>query len=131
MFLQHPRTSAACLVCLFAGCFAIAAPAKQPPKNITQIAEAYVHLVLAMGQHDKDYVDAFYGPAEWKAAAEKEKKPLAAIRSAALEALQSLEKLPAPTEELDRLRHDYLAKQLSALEARVRIVKGDKLKFDY
>ena len=28
------------------------------------LAERYVYLVLALGQHD--YVDAFYGPAEWK-----------------------------------------------------------------
>ena len=30
------------------------------------VAERYVHLVLALGQHHPDYVDAFYGPAEWK-----------------------------------------------------------------
>ena len=30
------------------------------------VAERYVQLVLALGQHDRDYVDAFYGPAEWK-----------------------------------------------------------------
>ena len=30
------------------------------------IAERYAHLVLALGQHDPDYVDAFYGPPEWK-----------------------------------------------------------------
>ncbi|MBA2431340.1 MAG: hypothetical protein H0V56_04405 [Chthoniobacterales bacterium] len=105
-------------------------PDDAPPKNISQIAEAYVHLVLAMGQHDKDYVDAFYGPAEWKAAAEKEKKPLDAIREEAMNLFSALSELPVPEAELDRLRHEYLAKQLSALEARVRIVKGDKLKFD-
>ena len=38
---------------------------KQP---VDAIAEAYVKLVLAMGPHDKDYVDAFYGPAKWKIA---------------------------------------------------------------
>ncbi len=35
------------------------------------VAEKYAHLVLALGQHDPDYVDAFYGPAEWKTKAEK------------------------------------------------------------
>ena len=30
------------------------------------VAERYVRLVLALGQHDPDYVDAFYGPADWK-----------------------------------------------------------------
>ena len=27
------------------------------------LAERYVKLVLALGQHDVDYVDAYYGPA--------------------------------------------------------------------
>ena len=40
------------------------------------IAERYVKLVLAVGQHDADYVDAFYGPPEWKAEAERRKLPL-------------------------------------------------------
>ena len=31
-----------------------------------QVAEEYVKLVLALGQHDADYVDAYYGPPEWK-----------------------------------------------------------------
>jgi hypothetical protein len=43
------------------------------------VAERYVHLVLALGQHDSDYVDAFYGPPEWKTQAEKEKKSLDVI----------------------------------------------------
>ena len=35
-----------------------------------------IKLVLAVGQHDPDYVDAFYGPAAWKteAARQKEKR---------------------------------------------------------
>ena len=30
------------------------------------LAESYVKLVLAVGRHDALYVDAFYGPPEWK-----------------------------------------------------------------
>jgi len=33
---------------------------------MSMIAHDYVHLVLALGQHDKDYVDAYYGPPEIK-----------------------------------------------------------------
>ncbi|MEP6783109.1 MAG: hypothetical protein ABI983_05530, partial [Acidobacteriota bacterium] len=40
------------------------------------VAEQYVKLVLAVGQHDADYVDAFYGPAEWKTEAARQKIPL-------------------------------------------------------
>ena len=34
--------------------------------DMNAVAEPYAHLVLALGQHDPDYVDAFYGSAEWK-----------------------------------------------------------------
>src|SRR5438034_1369876 len=103
----------------------------QDPLN--PVAERYVHLVLALGQHDPDYVDAFYGPAEWKKQAEKEKKSLDAIGSEASELIAILAKtLDAATsgDEMLKLRREYLQKQISALAARVRMLKGEKLKFD-
>ena len=36
--------------------------------SMNKIAEQYVRLTLAVGQHDTDYVDAYYGPPEWKPA---------------------------------------------------------------
>ena len=74
----------------------VAAEKKPGESDMNKLGERYVHLVLAMGQHDADYVDAFYGPAEWKAAAEKEKKPLDAIREETKELLGAVSKLPAP-----------------------------------
>jgi hypothetical protein len=47
----------------------------QPPDPLRSAAERYVKLVLAVGQHDADYVDAFYGPAEWRKEAEATKLP--------------------------------------------------------
>ncbi len=96
-------------------------------------AERYAHLVLALGQHDPDYVDAFYGPPEWKTQAEKEKKSLDAIGAEAAELSATLAKTPnAATsgDELLKLRREYLQKQVSALAARVRMLNGEKLKFD-
>ncbi len=65
------------------------------------VAERYVHLVLALGQHDPDYVDAFYGPAEWKTQAEKEKKSLDAIGAEAAE-LKSRSWRKFPTRKVGR-----------------------------
>src|SRR3954451_14592272 len=64
-------------------------------------AERYVHLVLALGQHDPDYVDAFYGPADWKTQAEKEKKALDAIGAEAAVLLKKfrVERTAAPLVE--------------------------------
>src|SRR5215469_8672082 len=101
---------------------------------MNSVAEQYVHLVLALGQHDPDYVDAFYGPAEWKTQAEEQKKSLDAIGDQAAKLSVTLTETPiAPgtaDSDLRQLRREYLHKQLTALAGRVRMLKGEKLKFD-
>jgi hypothetical protein len=101
--------------------------------DINAVAEQYAHLVLALGQHDPNYVDAFYGPAEWKTQAEKEKKSLDAIGAEAAELISTLAKMPDSAtsgDDMLKLRCEYLQKQISALAARVPMLKGEKLKFD-
>src|SRR5437762_5044092 len=104
--------------------------ARAAAHNMNVVAERYAHLVLALGQHDPDYVDAFYGPPEWKTQAEKERKSLDAIGAEAAELSATLAKTPNAGDQLLRLRREYLQKQIAALSARVRMLKGEKLKFD-
>src|SRR5262245_64974770 len=98
---------------------------------MNEIAERYVRLVLAMGQHDPAYVDSYYGPPDWKAEAEKGKRPLAEIDADAQQLVTVLNDgavmvtasstaATASSAELARLRHEYLRRQLEALRARVR-----------
>ena len=110
--------------------------------SMNAIAEQYVKLVLGMGEHDSAYVDAYYGPPEWKAEADKGQRPLADLDADAarlIEALGKINSFLAPgntSEQLDRdrqmshLRHDYLRRQLEALRSRVRMLSGAKLSFD-
>src|SRR5437773_2280656 len=117
-------------IVLLSSIFLFSALSVEAADKMNAVAERYVHLVLALGQYDPDYVDAFYGPAEWKTQAEKEKKSLDAIGAEATELIATLAKTPNAGDELLRLRHEYLQKQISALAARVRMLKGEKLKFD-
>ena len=94
------------------------------------LAERYVKTVLALGQHDTDYVDAYYGPPEWKRDADATKVSLDAIAAQGRAVRADLLKLPAGSDELSRLRHQYLDRQLASLDARIRILKGEKLSFD-
>jgi hypothetical protein len=99
-----------------------------------EIAEQYVRLVLAVGLHDPDYVDAYYGAPEWREDAKRRPVSLADIdaQAAALEtAVQktALPNLPSDA-ELWRLRKQYLARQLQSLRARVAMLQGKKLTFD-
>ena len=112
----------ACAIMLWSG--TSLAPAKSAA-NVNEMAERSVRLVLALGEHDADYVDAYYGPAESKKQAAAEKKPLEEIAREAADLRTALGQSTAP-----ELRREYLNKQLSALETRVRIVKGERMNFD-
>jgi hypothetical protein len=99
------------------------------------VAERYVKLVLAVGQHDVDYVDAFYGPPEWRAQAEAAKVSLEVIDqlSATLEkdvAAALVSPRDARDRELWALRRQYLVRQIAALRARVAMLQGKKFTFD-
>ena len=83
--------------------------------SMTQISRDYVRLVLAMGAHDKDYVDAYYGPADIKTEAEKAGLSLDEIGKRARMLGEQLKAAPAGGDELSRLRHEYLEKQLAAM----------------
>ena len=97
------------------------------------LAERYVKLVLAMGQHDADYVDAYYGPPSGEggrgeqAAARSDRQ-----RGGGAAAVAGEPRLPRPAaEELVRLRHTLPdASSSSALRARVAMLRGRKLTFD-
>jgi hypothetical protein len=102
---------------------------------MNRIAESYVKMVLALGQHDPDYVDAFYGPLEFRIEVEAQgRRPLAEIRSEALGLLSDLQAHgpaePGPDAELLRLRHEYLTRQLQSLVARVDQLSGRRMTFD-
>ena len=110
---------------------AAAALARAEPAPMAQIAHDYVRLVLAMGHHDKDYVDAYYGPEGIKADADAAKLTLEDIGTAVDRLIAQIERVPPGSgDELSRLRHQYLVKQLSALRARVHILQGERLSFD-
>jgi hypothetical protein len=100
--------------------------------SMNQLAERYVKLVLALGQHDADYVDAYYGPPEWRKDVEVSKRSLAQIDADATALQQSLASAPpsAGAEEIVRLRHTYVTKQVSALRTRVAMLGGRTLTFD-
>jgi hypothetical protein len=98
---------------------------------MNRIAEAYVKLVLAVGQHDSDYVDAYHGPEEWMRKAKKDKKSLEEILNSAKRKLNTLREIDtSDRSEREQLRHQYLTKQLESLVARVQMLQGSRFSFD-
>jgi hypothetical protein len=99
-----------------------------------EMAIRYVKLVLAVGQHDADFVDAYYGGEDLRKEAEASKAPLAtlATEAAALERDVAKAALPGWKDdaELWRLRKQYLQRQTAAVGARLGMLQGTKLSFD-
>ena len=95
---------------------------------LNEIAEDYVKLVLATGQHDSDFVDAYYGPAEWKD--QESRTPEALVEEAA--AIQRrLDAVDISGEDvLVQQRVAYLKIQLLAVSSRLEMLNGQSFAFD-
>src|SRR4051794_28024070 len=99
-------------------------------KDVNELAQQYVQLVLAVGRHDGDYVDAYYGPPEWKEEALQWKLSLTDIRQKANALADRFAGLAPSGEELERLRHRYLLVQTRSLASRVAMLEGKRFTFD-
>jgi hypothetical protein len=99
---------------------------------VDDLAERYVKLVLAVGVHDADYVDAYYGPPEWRAAANAARRSIADLEADAAALLAAIESQPpAPSsEELVQLRDQYLQRQVESLRSRLAMLRGERFAFD-
>ncbi|MBP7147824.1 MAG: hypothetical protein KBD01_09780 [Acidobacteria bacterium] len=89
---------------------------------LDETADAYVRLVLAIGRHDESYVDAYYGPAEWKEqAAQGEPRPLPDLLAESRVLLERVRREPQSE------RRSFLEKQLVAVEAFLRRLSGERM----
>jgi hypothetical protein len=105
-----------------------------PDMSMNEIATRYVQLVLALGELDPGYVDAYYGPPEWREQARAQKLDAAQVEAQAQRLILRL--LANPPESvpgdaaLGELRRSYLKNQLGALSARAAMLQGRKFSFD-
>lgn len=102
---------------------------------MNEAAETYVKLVLSLGRFDSDYVDAYYGPEEWRSEAAKAWPDPASIRSQAEALSEAVADLDPPSSsdedrDLILLRHRFLTRQLEALISRTAMLEGRQLSFD-
>ena len=102
--------------------------------KMNSIAEGYVKLVLEIGKYDPLYVDAYYGPKEWKPKEENLQFDSTAhdkLINTADSLLNELELLSEfSANELETLRYRYLYKQLFAVKTKIIILNGSILPFD-
>jgi hypothetical protein len=106
------------------------APGAAGADPLAPVAERYTRLVLALGNHDADYVDAYYGPPAWREEEAAARRPLAMIQAGADSLLAVLPGLaPRGGDETLQLRHRYLVLQLQAVRARAAMLGGQRFTF--
>lgn len=117
-----------------AAALALATRAEPSPRGqaatLDAVARDFVRLVLAVGQHRPDYVDAYFGPRELRVEADAAgKRPLDALAAEAGRLLREASAARAPS-AADRRRKAYLVAQLGAARAFVLSLEGKRLSFD-
>jgi hypothetical protein len=97
--------------------------------SLSDWAADYVNLVLAVGRHDADFVDAYYGPRAWKAVAEAgAPRPLPELQAEAARILDGVAASKLLTDEVPR--RAYLLGQLGAVGAHLARLEGHRFSFD-
>lgn len=112
---------------------ACTSPEQATQPTVDSIAENYVKLVLRTGLYDKDVVDAYYGPDEWKPEPVANGSPMPAT-----EMLAQAERLQTQLEGIDTLsfsglekaRLAMLGKQLTAIATKISMLNGVTYSFD-
>lgn len=123
-------------LCAAAFVLACAAPAIANP-HVGDIAEQYVKLSLEIGEHEDGYIDAYYGPPAWQAAAKASKRPLPVLAAEVDRLLAALAEDEAGADTVGdtsgSLTHErirFLRGQLTAARTRLRMMQGEKLSFE-
>jgi hypothetical protein len=102
--------------------------------QFNEVAENYVKLVLEVGLYDPYFVDAYYGPEEWKPAPLQDQNATIPSDKLLTKVNQLNNKLqdinPDGLDENQNLRHIYLTKQLKAVKGRIEMLGGKEFSFD-
>ncbi len=86
--------------------------------------------MLALGEHDADWVDAYYGPQAIRDEVKSEAKTVATIHDEASTLQAAVAATAVPRERMLALRRNYLIEQLGALITKAEMLQGKKFPFD-
>jgi hypothetical protein len=86
--------------------------------------QKYVQLALSIDQHVPGYVDAYFGPVEWKAQIDDQgARPVHVLAGEVAELNAAID----DATDMQPQRKDFLARQVKAMHTTLRILQGEKL----
>ena len=107
-------------------------PERTQKKSLDDIANQYVKLGLEIGQYDKDFVDAYYGPIQWKPEDNTDGSlPYEELKWQTTSLINQLNAIDdMGFSELELLRYQFLNKQLQAIRTKLDMISGKRYPFD-
>jgi hypothetical protein len=104
------------------------APRAEP--DLDPLAETYVRLALEIGTHEEGYIDAYYGPPEWKSQAEADPRSTSDLKAAA-DALsgQIAAALDQARDPAVQRRARTLGAYVSSARFRLDMIEGTRVAF--
>ena len=98
--------------------------------SLDEIAADYVQMQLEIGEREPGYIDAYYGPSEWQAAAKSAPRSVEELANEAASLVSRTRSVDtARFEPLEQKRHAFMLAQLRAAQTRLRMIGGEKLSF--
>jgi hypothetical protein len=98
---------------------------------LDNIAEHYVKLVLATGEYDEDYVDAYFGPEEWKTEALSLNLSIEQIKNSADSLVGEFDNVhTGDFSSIEMQRMKFLKRQIESLSSKSWLLMGNKMSFD-
>lgn len=120
-----PRLIACLLMLVVAAC---ADAATEGPLDAD--ARDYVRMALEIGTHEKDYVDAYYGPPAWRTEAEAHPRAIPELKAEAERIHAALDAVDVSAlQPRDRARHAWLTAQVASAQTRLEMIDGARFPF--
>ena len=112
------------LLLMLGACASLMRPAPEATgDSLDAIARDYVALTLEIGEREPGYVDAYYGPAEWQAAATANPRTVPQLIQGAAGLTERLNAVSTRgAEPAVAQRREYLIAHVSAASARLRML---------
>lgn len=126
------KLAAIILAILVSACATASAP---PPsvgarRTIDIVAEQWVRLALEINTHEAGYVDAYFGPGDWKVQAEANPRDVSTLKLAAENFIGMLRVVAEnDTDETSRARARYLIASLESARFRLDMIEGARIPF--
>jgi hypothetical protein len=118
------------LASLFVLFFAISASAAERRTTLDDAAQDYVHLMLEIGAHEKGFVDAYFGPPEWRIDAEAHPRNISELKAEADRIQSSLSATDTSAQQpMEHRRNVWLKASVASARSRLDIIEGARFRF--